>query len=240
MERNFGKTNRLFSYLAAGTLGVVLIAQLIGLITTGISYIGLYADGLKDSLRLMLSSLAELPALLLQVAVVVVLLVRRKNWISAILFALPVLYILLIKNPVQILCQGNYSGIHILSSFLTYALQSVPLVLFYAAVVIACCTKGVFPGKKWGILLLLLAAALFVSNLAADFVLTALLSVFNWIFAGVAIQWSVFQRHLMGSISSLLPSMLLNLPILLMALAFFLPCKEMPVAVEAPAEIKGG
>lgn len=236
MERNYGKTNRLFSYLAASALGVALLAQLIMLVMTGISYIGLYNDGVKDSLRLMLSSLIGLPALLLQVFTGIMLLVRKKNWLSAIVFALPVLYALLIENPVQILCQGNYSLLHILSSFLTYALRSVPLVLFYAAVVIACCTKGAFPGKKWGILLLLLAAALYVSNLAADFVLTSLLSLFKWIFAGVPIQWSVFQGHLMGSIRSLLPSMLLNIPIPLTALAFFLPCKETPAPVEEPTE----
>ena len=238
MERNYSKINKNFSYLAAVSLGIVTLAQLITLVIHGVHYIGLCADGVTDGLRQLLSCLINFPALLLQVPIIAVLLIRKKHWIAGIAFLLPVLYDFLILYPVQIICQGSYSFFHIISSYLTYVLQMLPMVLFYGAVATACCTKGLFPGKKWGFLLLLQAAGLYISVLLSDFVSTLLLVLFKWIATGQMPQLLHILRTITSSASYLFPTMVLNIPVILIALAFFLPDKEIPVQKEVIQEIE--
>ncbi len=229
MTLTYDKTNKA---LSAAAVAAILMLGLIDL-CDNISSIAYMMIRYRDIWRI-LPNMANLLYYVFWLGIPVALLVGRKNILTAFAFVLPIIYTLVLQPLVSdilipVVLQGR--GLDLTNLLLSYLVEfvfTVPMAIFFLAIIISCFTKGKVFGEKAGIVLLLLGILAYLTAVIApfcSFILTNLIRggelgrLLRMYFIGTQIDIAVVVR---------------SATYILIALAFWRPNKEL--IPEQPAE----
>ena len=229
MKLTYDKTNKTLSLIAVTVfLTVNLISIFFNLSNVG-SYILSGSDGL---LRTGIFNLTGLLSYLFQIGIVVALILRKKNGLAAVCFALPWVYSLFI-SPIRthfilpLLLKESIDVVNVVLEMTQATLFLIPSFLFYLAIIISCFTKGKLFGEKAGIVILVLGVLAYLNAVTQPVTQYFVSSVVDAIRFSRELYIGEFFEGLFryGHINCTV--LLTASPLLLIALAFFLPNKEL-------------
>ena len=217
MILNYSETNKKLSMIAAILLVLAGILDVFGM---GIYRIVTLFLAKGNIWGVIINSLKDIVFWLCQMGIAAALIMRKKNVVSAITCALPLVCAVIISPVLDVIRMILFGGFYPLS-WLTDAVFYLPLILFSAALAFNCFTKGKMFGEKAGFALLILGVLTYLAAVLYP-IADALTDTLNY---GVR-SFTLWLRILLRSLDLDL-SLITAAPTILVALAFSRPNQEL-------------
>ncbi len=239
MRLTYDKTHKTLSLIAVTvllTLNLTSIASTVSSVLMNLPNIGYgyYSWGRG------IVSLLSLSTYLFSAGVVLALIWRKKNVLTGLAFALPLVYTLLVWPVFSVviyplLLDNSQDVVDGVLDVLQNFVFSVPMILFYVAIMLSCFTKGKLFGEKAGVVLLILGGLTYLNAVTRPvtgyFVNSVVSSIRHAESLYIDDLIQDFLRYSPINFNVLLTAS----PTLLIALAYSRPNKE-PVAPEEETE----